>query len=78
MKENTVQITNLFAYNMSLSLARSLCLHLIWFFSMSHFLSGFESQDFDWADYLKHTGTEAAPDVCFPNVRHFLSISPRL
>uniref|UniRef100_A0A8C1F6C9 Scm like with four mbt domains 2 n=1 Tax=Cyprinus carpio carpio TaxID=630221 RepID=A0A8C1F6C9_CYPCA len=28
---------------------------------------GFESQDFDWADYLKHTGTEAAPDVCFPN-----------
>uniref|UniRef100_A0A671LJJ7 Scm-like with four MBT domains protein 2 n=1 Tax=Sinocyclocheilus anshuiensis TaxID=1608454 RepID=A0A671LJJ7_9TELE len=30
---------------------------------------GFESQDFHWADYLKHTGTEAAPDVCFPNVR---------
>ncbi|XP_016325970.1 scm-like with four MBT domains protein 2 isoform X1 [Sinocyclocheilus anshuiensis] len=28
---------------------------------------GFESQDFHWADYLKHTGTEAAPDVCFPN-----------
>ncbi|XP_056311487.1 LOW QUALITY PROTEIN: scm-like with four MBT domains protein 2 [Danio aesculapii] len=28
---------------------------------------GFESQDFDWADYLKHTGTEAAPDACFPN-----------
>ncbi|KAK9976096.1 hypothetical protein ABG768_021306 [Culter alburnus] len=28
---------------------------------------GFESQDFDWADYLKQTGTEAAPDVCFPN-----------
>ncbi|XP_051977139.1 scm-like with four MBT domains protein 2 isoform X1 [Xyrauchen texanus] len=28
---------------------------------------GFESQDFDWADYLKHTATEAAPDVCFPN-----------
>uniref|UniRef100_A0A673IW35 SAM domain-containing protein n=1 Tax=Sinocyclocheilus rhinocerous TaxID=307959 RepID=A0A673IW35_9TELE len=28
---------------------------------------GFESQDFDWADYLKHTGAEAAPDVCFPN-----------
>uniref|UniRef100_A0A673IHH8 Scm-like with four MBT domains protein 2 n=1 Tax=Sinocyclocheilus rhinocerous TaxID=307959 RepID=A0A673IHH8_9TELE len=32
---------------------------------------GFESQDFDWADYLKHTGTEAAPDVCFPNNRSF-------
>ncbi|KAA0721138.1 Scm-like with four MBT domains protein 2 [Triplophysa tibetana] len=31
---------------------------------------GFESQDFDWADYLKHTGTEAAPDVCFPNAFH--------
>ncbi|XP_051974734.1 scm-like with four MBT domains protein 2 isoform X1 [Xyrauchen texanus] len=28
---------------------------------------GFESQDFDWADYLKHTATEAASDVCFPN-----------
>ncbi|XP_056116427.1 scm-like with four MBT domains protein 2 isoform X1 [Rhinichthys klamathensis goyatoka] len=28
---------------------------------------GFESQDFNWADYLKHSGTEAAPDVCFPN-----------
>ncbi|KAK1790581.1 hypothetical protein P4O66_014454 [Electrophorus voltai] len=28
---------------------------------------GFQSQDFDWADYLKHTGTEAAPDACFPN-----------
>uniref|UniRef100_A0A9J8CNT1 Scm like with four mbt domains 2 n=1 Tax=Cyprinus carpio carpio TaxID=630221 RepID=A0A9J8CNT1_CYPCA len=32
---------------------------------------GFESQDFDWADYLKHTGAEAAPDVCFPNSRGF-------
>ncbi|KAF7694086.1 scm-like with four MBT domains protein 2 isoform X1 [Silurus meridionalis] len=28
---------------------------------------GFQSQDFDWADYLKHTGTEAAPDACFPS-----------
>lgn len=28
---------------------------------------GFQSADFDWADYLKHTGTEAAPDTCFPN-----------
>uniref|UniRef100_A0A672T8B0 Scm like with four mbt domains 2 n=1 Tax=Sinocyclocheilus grahami TaxID=75366 RepID=A0A672T8B0_SINGR len=28
---------------------------------------GFESQDFDWADYLKHTGAEAASDMCFPN-----------
>uniref|UniRef100_A0A6Q2YSR5 SAM domain-containing protein n=1 Tax=Esox lucius TaxID=8010 RepID=A0A6Q2YSR5_ESOLU len=24
------------------------------------------SQDFDWADYLKQSGTEAAPDACFP------------
>ncbi|KAM6985660.1 scm-like with four MBT domains protein 2 [Aplochiton taeniatus] len=28
---------------------------------------GYHSQDFDWADYLKHTGTEAAPDGCFPD-----------
>ncbi|KAM4712430.1 scm-like with four MBT domains protein 2 isoform 2-T7 [Anableps anableps] len=28
---------------------------------------GFEGQDFDWADYLKQTGTEAAPDTCFPD-----------
>ncbi|XP_030641331.1 scm-like with four MBT domains protein 2 isoform X2 [Chanos chanos] len=27
---------------------------------------GFLSQDFDWADYLKQSGTEAAPDTCFP------------
>ncbi|XP_038148088.1 scm-like with four MBT domains protein 2 [Cyprinodon tularosa] len=27
---------------------------------------GYEGQDFDWADYLKQTGTEAAPDSCFP------------
>lgn len=30
---------------------------------------GYEGQDFDWADYLKHSGTEAAPDACFPDVR---------
>ncbi|KAM9705788.1 scm-like with four MBT domains protein 2 isoform 2-T3 [Menidia menidia] len=24
-------------------------------------------QDFDWADYLKQSGTEAAPDACFPD-----------
>lgn len=29
---------------------------------------GYEGQDFDWADYLKHSGTEAAPDACFPDV----------
>ncbi|KAJ8384544.1 hypothetical protein AAFF_G00200770 [Aldrovandia affinis] len=28
---------------------------------------GYQSQDFDWADYLKQSGTEAAPDACFPN-----------
>ncbi|KAL0962835.1 hypothetical protein UPYG_G00346130 [Umbra pygmaea] len=28
---------------------------------------GYLSQDFDWADYLKQTGTEAAPDACFPD-----------
>uniref|UniRef100_A0A3Q2QIF9 Scm like with four mbt domains 2 n=1 Tax=Fundulus heteroclitus TaxID=8078 RepID=A0A3Q2QIF9_FUNHE len=28
---------------------------------------GYEGQDFDWADYLKQTGTEAAPDACFPD-----------
>ncbi|MEQ2206456.1 hypothetical protein XENOCAPTIV_029542, partial [Xenoophorus captivus] len=30
---------------------------------------GYEGQDFDWADYLKQTGSEAAPDACFPDVR---------
>uniref|UniRef100_A0A3Q3MFX5 Scm like with four mbt domains 2 n=1 Tax=Mastacembelus armatus TaxID=205130 RepID=A0A3Q3MFX5_9TELE len=29
---------------------------------------GYEGQDFDWADYLKQTGTEAAPDACFPDM----------
>lgn len=29
----------------------------------------YEAQDFDWADYLKQSGTEAAPDACFPDVR---------
>ncbi|XP_012733155.2 scm-like with four MBT domains protein 2 isoform X1 [Fundulus heteroclitus] len=28
---------------------------------------GYEGQDFDWAHYLKQTGTEAAPDACFPD-----------
>ncbi len=63
-------------YLLIICLSLFLSLYLICFFSMSHFLSGFESQDFDWADYLKHTGAEAAPDVCFPNVRHFLSMFP--
>lgn len=30
---------------------------------------GCQGQDFDWADYLKQSGTEAAPDACFPDVR---------
>lgn len=28
---------------------------------------GYEGHDFDWADYLKQGGTEAAPDACFPD-----------
>uniref|UniRef100_A0A3B4WC61 Scm like with four mbt domains 2 n=1 Tax=Seriola lalandi dorsalis TaxID=1841481 RepID=A0A3B4WC61_SERLL len=28
---------------------------------------GYEGQDFDWADYLKQSGTEAVPDACFPD-----------
>lgn len=28
---------------------------------------GYAGQDFDWADYLKQTGSEAAPDACFPD-----------
>ncbi|XP_054480783.1 scm-like with four MBT domains protein 2 isoform X1 [Anoplopoma fimbria] len=28
---------------------------------------GYEGHDFDWADYLKQGGTEAAPDGCFPD-----------
>lgn len=30
---------------------------------------GYPSQDFDWADYLKQCGAEAAPQRCFPPVR---------
>ncbi|KAM4614712.1 scm-like with four MBT domains protein 2 isoform 2-T2 [Polymixia lowei] len=28
---------------------------------------GYLGQDFDWADYLKQNGAEAAPDACFPD-----------
>ncbi|CAL8242284.1 unnamed protein product [Merluccius merluccius] len=28
---------------------------------------GYGGHDFDWADYLKQSGTEAAPDTCFPD-----------
>lgn len=28
---------------------------------------GYDGQDFDWADFLKKSGTEAAPDTCFPD-----------
>ncbi|XP_076015880.1 scm-like with four MBT domains protein 2 isoform X2 [Genypterus blacodes] len=28
---------------------------------------GYEGLDFDWADYLKQSGSEAAPDACFPD-----------
>ncbi|KAI4802922.1 hypothetical protein KUCAC02_006490 [Chaenocephalus aceratus] len=28
---------------------------------------GFRGHDFDWADYLKQSGTEAATDACFPD-----------
>lgn len=28
---------------------------------------GYQGHDFDWADYLKQSGTEAAPDSCFPD-----------
>lgn len=45
---------------------------------------GFEGQDFDWADYLKQSGTEAAPESCFPDVssnrqpgRNALNTTPR-
>nr|KAF6421188.1 Scm like with four mbt domains 1 [Molossus molossus] len=30
---------------------------------------GYPGQDFDWADYLKQCGAEAAPQRCFPEVR---------
>ncbi|XP_048876775.1 scm-like with four MBT domains protein 2 [Brienomyrus brachyistius] len=30
---------------------------------------GYPGQDFDWADYLKQSGTEAAPDSCFPEAK---------
>ncbi|XP_061570308.1 scm-like with four MBT domains protein 2 isoform X1 [Cololabis saira] len=28
---------------------------------------GYEGHDFDWADYLKQSGAEAAPEACFPD-----------
>ncbi|XP_037552012.1 scm-like with four MBT domains protein 2 [Nematolebias whitei] len=28
---------------------------------------GYDGLDFDWADYLKQSGAEAAPDTCFPH-----------
>uniref|UniRef100_A0A3B3VT86 Scm like with four mbt domains 2 n=1 Tax=Poecilia latipinna TaxID=48699 RepID=A0A3B3VT86_9TELE len=31
---------------------------------------GYEGPDFDWADYLKQSGSEAAPDACFPDTGH--------
>uniref|UniRef100_A0A3P9PZ86 Scm like with four mbt domains 2 n=1 Tax=Poecilia reticulata TaxID=8081 RepID=A0A3P9PZ86_POERE len=31
---------------------------------------GYEGPDFDWADYLKQSGSEAAPDTCFPDTGH--------
>ncbi|XP_018603004.1 scm-like with four MBT domains protein 2 isoform X2 [Scleropages formosus] len=31
---------------------------------------GYPGQDFDWADYLKQSSTEPAPEACFPEVRH--------
>lgn len=37
---------------------------------------GYLSQDFDWADYLKQSGTETAPDACFPDVRYFRFLPP--
>uniref|UniRef100_A0A671XUL6 SAM domain-containing protein n=1 Tax=Sparus aurata TaxID=8175 RepID=A0A671XUL6_SPAAU len=37
---------------------------------------GYEGQDFDWADYLKHSGTEAAPDACFPDDMWLEAVNP--
>uniref|UniRef100_A0A8C7GGT4 Scm like with four mbt domains 1 n=1 Tax=Oncorhynchus kisutch TaxID=8019 RepID=A0A8C7GGT4_ONCKI len=34
---------------------------------------GYQGQDFDWADYLKQSEAEAAPQHCFPTVSHALS-----
>ena len=34
----------------------------------SHSFIGHPGQDFDWADYLKQCGAEAAPENCFPSV----------
>uniref|UniRef100_A0A8C7GG74 Scm like with four mbt domains 1 n=1 Tax=Oncorhynchus kisutch TaxID=8019 RepID=A0A8C7GG74_ONCKI len=31
---------------------------------------GYQGQDFDWADYLKQSEAEAAPQHCFPTVSH--------
>uniref|UniRef100_A0A8C9W6Z4 Scm like with four mbt domains 2 n=1 Tax=Scleropages formosus TaxID=113540 RepID=A0A8C9W6Z4_SCLFO len=33
---------------------------------------GYPGQDFDWADYLKQSSTEPAPEACFPEVSMWL------
>ncbi|XP_025771752.1 scm-like with four MBT domains protein 1 [Puma concolor] len=38
---------------------------------------GYPGQDFDWADYLKQCGAEAAPQRCFPPVRTLVPLLPR-
>lgn len=45
------------------------CFHNNAYAEMSfYFLIGYPGQDFDWADYLKQCGAEAAPQSCFPLV----------
>lgn len=47
-------------------------LSLVWNGGWWHFLfchpAGYSGQDFDWADYQKQCGAEAAPHLCFRNV----------
>lgn len=47
-------------------------LSLVWSEGWWHFLfchpAGYSGQDFDWADYQKQCGAEAAPHLCFRNV----------
>lgn len=46
-------------------------------FLFSYSYLGYPGQDFDWADYLKQCGAEAAPQRCFPPVRTLVPSLPR-
>lgn len=51
------------------SLKWVVCSHAVKLTPLPFIHLGYPGQDFDWADYLKQCGAEAAPQSCFPSVR---------